>query len=374
MNNINSPFTKAKISILLNDPFYASLLMPMQLIEDNSIKTACTDGSVIRYNSSFVNKLSEKERRFLLLHELFHILFLHHLRLNGRNLSIHNIACDYIINDALKNSGEELVKGSLIDNRFKSSSMTSDQVYAILIKNMKNEDTNETKDAGIGDVESPSGLTNENKGEFEQKLKGRIASARMVAQQAGKMPGYLTEMVNELLTPVVNWKAELSSFIQEKCNTDYTFLIPNRKYTGSNIIMPSLNDFKNKRIIIIIDSSGSVDKKLLSEFMGEVKSVNCDFGIKSDIIFADTKVRGNLMDLDDIERFEDIEIKGGGGTSYEDSFKWVLDREEDYGGIIYFTDGFFSDFSPVEIDIPILWAVYNNKYPEMTFGDIIKVD
>jgi hypothetical protein len=60
----------------------------------------CTNGKEIRYNKDFINKLGDSELRFVFLHEVLHIAYMHccDLRLRDRNKIRWNIAGDFVIN------------------------------------------------------------------------------------------------------------------------------------------------------------------------------------------------------------------------------------------------------------------------------------
>ena len=44
---------KARISLLLNEPFFASAALKMEYEEDETIETGCTNGIRILYNPAF---------------------------------------------------------------------------------------------------------------------------------------------------------------------------------------------------------------------------------------------------------------------------------------------------------------------------------
>ena len=87
-----------RANILLEQPFYGTILSHIPLVEDESCGTAATDGRRIIYSPGFVASLNGKELKFLLLHELLHILLMHFSRKKGRDPVIWNIATDYVIN------------------------------------------------------------------------------------------------------------------------------------------------------------------------------------------------------------------------------------------------------------------------------------
>ena len=67
-----------------------------------------TDGRHLYYNTQF-SKMTTKEIESVIAHEISHCVFDHMKRREDRELQLHNIACDYIVNNTLmdQNIGEK---------------------------------------------------------------------------------------------------------------------------------------------------------------------------------------------------------------------------------------------------------------------------
>ena len=94
---------KARIHLLLDSPFYATLALELNLVEDNTIfpPTACTDGRTMWFHEKFIEKLSLEQVKTVVAHEILHIAYCHHLRIGTRDHNRWNRACDYSINSIL---------------------------------------------------------------------------------------------------------------------------------------------------------------------------------------------------------------------------------------------------------------------------------
>ena len=79
-------------------PFYAEIMTRLRFVESKEVSVAGTDGITVYYNSKSLNKLSEGECNYIILHEMFHVLLLHCIRDAGRDHSVWNIASDCIAN------------------------------------------------------------------------------------------------------------------------------------------------------------------------------------------------------------------------------------------------------------------------------------
>ena len=73
--------TKAVVSIMGNPKYtaLAGVLMigDRNVVDDDSVPTACTNGRDEMYGREFVKQLNDAELRFLVLHEVYHKLFQH---------------------------------------------------------------------------------------------------------------------------------------------------------------------------------------------------------------------------------------------------------------------------------------------------------
>ena len=97
----------ARLSLLMTHPFYAVLLMHMKFALDLTCETAYTDGERIAFNPDFMNRLSDSELEFVLMHEVLHAALQHPFRTdNPERLDLYDIACDML--DMFYNRGMPL--------------------------------------------------------------------------------------------------------------------------------------------------------------------------------------------------------------------------------------------------------------------------
>src|SRR5215472_1788128 len=110
---------KARTTLLLDHPFFGTLLFRLGARPCSSIETMATDGRSLFYNPEFVDTLNAAELAGVLAHEVLHPALQHHTRRGDRDQPRWNIACDYAINPILIDAGLTLPKDVLIDNRFR---------------------------------------------------------------------------------------------------------------------------------------------------------------------------------------------------------------------------------------------------------------
>ena len=135
--------SKAVVDIMGNPKYVA--LAGILMIGDKRIcdttPTAYTNGRDEVYGREFVDKLSDAEFRFLILHECYHKLYRHLTtwhHLYKENPQLANVACDYVINlkiaDDNKDDSFATMTGALTvgcyDEQYRG--MDSAQVYEML--------------------------------------------------------------------------------------------------------------------------------------------------------------------------------------------------------------------------------------------------
>src|SRR4051794_24913236 len=145
---------KARTALVLDPPFFGSLLFRLKEQESRSVKTMATDGITLYYNPEFVDTLTAATLAGVLAHEVLHPALHHHVRRSGRDTKRWNVACDYAINPLLVDAGLSLPEGVLLDNRFRG--MSAEQIYNLLEteSEAEQEPGGDHQPAGIGGDES----------------------------------------------------------------------------------------------------------------------------------------------------------------------------------------------------------------------------
>src|SRR5271156_4727300 len=137
---------KARTALVLDHPFFGSLLFRLKGRESRSIKTMATDGVSLFYNPEFVETLNSAALAGTLAHEVMHPALHHHMRRSGRDLKRWNVACDFAINPLLVDAGLSLPNGVLIDNRFRG--MSAERIYNLLESESDTEQDSGKEDGG----------------------------------------------------------------------------------------------------------------------------------------------------------------------------------------------------------------------------------
>lgn len=152
--------------LLTRYPLFGSDLASITIEFNEHLKyhTAATDGKKIYLDPNYFASLNGEGRLFVLAHEIMHIKFLHHLRLerNGikRDLEIWNEVTDAIINANLERDGFKIPKGCV--NIPRALQYSAEELYNIL-KEQKEENKSkaETRENSSNNGENENTSSNE---------------------------------------------------------------------------------------------------------------------------------------------------------------------------------------------------------------------
>ena len=358
----------ARVGLLLRHPFFGN--MATRLIVKNCddwCPTAATDGRHLYYNTQFFNAMSNKEIEFVIAHEILHCVFDHITRREDRIPVLHNIACDYIVNNTLvRDRIGEMVKLVQCYQDFKYDGWMSEAVYDDLFKQAE-EKGQEYLDA-LGDLldehvdweKEADGDSKDKKGKQGKKGdKGRptytkeelkkirdeikenmISSAQ--AAGAGNTPAEVQRIIKELTEPKMNWRELLRQQIQSTIRNDYTFSRPSRKGWHTGAILPGMNFMDTIDVAIGLDMSGSIGDHQAKDFLGEIKGIMeeyKDYNIK--LWTFDTAVYNEQdFSADGGEDLLSYDIQGGGGTDFMTNWEYMKEHNITPKKFIMFTDGY----------------------------------
>lgn len=326
-----TPMSKARAKLLLQHVFWAGIIIPTPMIEDESIPTAATDMVTVIYNPKFINSLTTEVVLFVLVHEAMHIMLKHGIRRGNRDPAAWNIACDFAINIQLKDWGFTLWDQCLVDPKYRG--MSAEAIYDSFPrrgggggKERKPGDKPQPGDDDFqggfgGDLKEPKDMDAEGKAKIEREINGKITQAHTIARMAGKMPANLDKMLNAFLNPKVPWFEELQDLLTRVCYDEENWNRRNRRV--QSYYLPSRYNLKCGEIVVIGDTSGSMGQpdmdRAAAEINGAKDQVNPE---RIRMVWADAK------DCNHMETFEDgedlvLHPKGGGGTDMRLPMKFV---------------------------------------------------
>ena len=384
---------KARTALLLDHPFFGSLLYRLKDRESRAIKTMATDGVSLLWNPEFVDTLTAATLAGTLAHEVMHPALHHHLRRSGRDPKRWNIACDYAINPLLVDAGLKLPEGILLENRFRG--MSAEQIYNLLESEEDSDADSDDEQQAAASTESRSGLEESDSNEpsapetdggigqvldapmenddsltaQEQVREWEIAvkQALTVAQQAGKVPAGLDRTMEGAAEAAVNWRELLRRLWSDTIAADYSWIRPNRRHLWRGLYLPGVIKEGVGEIVIAVDCSGSINGRQLRLFEAEARSIlEGQRPERVYVLYFDAVVQK----VEIYEAGQPISLNpiGGGGTEFAPCFDWVQERSIMPRAMVFLTD-LYGSFPSSAPSYPVLWASTGSR--QASFGEVI---
>jgi len=356
---LQQALNKAKIQLMskADSAFFTTICFSLKHVWDDTIRTACTNGTEIRFSPAFFLSLKPDERVFLLLHEAMHVAYLHMDRLHTREPSKWNVAADHVINLMLIDRGFTMPSVGLADPQYKE--MSTEEVYSRI-------PDSQSKDVDM-DLMEPDGPSEALQQQVQDILVRAAIQSKMQNDAAGSIPGDIQIFLNKLLDPKLPWNRILQKYLQSMAKNDYTFRKPNRRFFPKHHL-PSLYSENLMSIAVAVDTSGSVNEKDFTQFISEV---HCILRMmkpeKLTLIQFDTEI---IMtnSISSIQELSKVKFTGGGGTDINPVLEWTQQNRPQL--LLVFTDGDF-EFSDINPKSEVIWVIHNNKKFTSKFGKII---
>lgn len=352
--------SRAKLQLMAEpkNTFLSSILLNLQVEICPHTPTACTNGLFIKMGLDFMKGLTNKQRVFLLAHELWHVVF-DHMGMTTRmnwNPKKANYAQDYVINAMLVyDMGMEFIDGGLLNKKYHNWDCAA--VYKDLDddemdkSNALGEDVEQAKGGGTG-TQGHEAIT--------ERIKDIVAKAALqaeLANQTDSIPGDIREMVRDMLAPELPWYVILQNYFAEMTNDDYSWARRNRRFR--DVYLPGMAGEGMGEIRAYFDASGSITQKELEIQCAEMKYIK--------EIMNPTKMTlrafSHYMGKDQcFERDEEIvfNVDANGGTCVQQVIDDII-ANEDTEVTVIFTDGYFHTPNIAGLESDIIWVIVNNK-------------
>jgi predicted metal-dependent peptidase len=375
---------KARSQLIVSQPFFGCLALHLETLEiqDKNIRgqhceTMAVDGVHMYYWPDFVLKLTEDKLVGVIAHEILHCAYKHFSRRGQRDPLRWNFAGDYVINSDLLKVPFVLPKSRLHDPKY--DGMSTEEIYERLPKIPTMTITLTPGDldgggCGISIDIDGAAVPEEVAAEWEANVRLAINVAK--SQNAGRLPAHLARLAQQLEEPKVSWRDLTQQFIDQSMTKDHSWSRPNRRYISSGLILPGHIPDALHHLVGVIDTSGSIQDDLMRAMISEMAgALNQGVADKLTIIYADAAVER-------VDEFHagDLVIPnpaGGGGTDFDDSFRWIKEHACDASCIVYLTDMMTTSWGE-DLGIPTLWAAYatDSTLAQYVppFGDVIKIE
>jgi len=387
---------KAKVKLMLEHPYIGSVATLLELRHNTTeALTFSSDGVSLTYNDEYFEKVPLEEIEFALANGAMHAVLKHSERVHTRVGRIWQAASDLVVNSMLVKNGFVLPPYAYYDTRFEG--MYAEEIYDVLQDEMLRNDTRDEAEMVLENEQAEAPQKEEGQGESSQKgektdttpqsaslQESETAENNMLSpeeqealfeqlfqkyKRQGNLPADLNMVIPEYFSHKVDWREMLYRYIASYAKSTYAFIPPNMKYLYRGIYLPSLSS-DLLRIVIAVDTSGSIDETLLGTFLGEVSSIMQRYpNYEIDLITADAKIQSHRVFLPG-EALE-YEVSGGGGTDFRPVFEYI-DHYIDYPTLLlYFTDG-QGIFPQSEPGYDLLWVMPETR--EVPVGEVLVLE
>jgi len=381
--------------LLEDEPFFSSLSRRINKSKTSAIPTAGvrvnpTSGRFeMVYNPDFFEGLTDTERRGVLKHEFYHLVFEHVTgRLPPEGMSkMWNVATDLAINSHLLG---ELPEGGCFPQQKPFEDYPLEQSSEWYFNKLKNDEQFKPKEdegegEGDGDQDGEGSGKGSGGGELPDSLDdhsgwgdGVDQATREIAEQRlkedlkditdemngggrgwGSVPADVRKQIQDFITPKVDWRKVLRYFIKtsQRANKKSTVRRLNRRFP---YIHAGRKVTRRAKIAISIDQSGSVSDAMLALFFSELTSLAkyAEFTV----IPFDTEVAENEVFVWKKGKKQTWERVKTGGTCFNAPTKWV--NEKDFDAHLILTD--MEAPKPVSSKIQRAW-VTTPEYAERPY-------
>lgn len=332
---------------------------------------------------------NDKLKMGLVKHEILHVVFKHIFR--GKDYSqkdLFNIACDLVVNQYILQDWlpENRIHLGLFPNFGLRSEMDADYYYKKLSE-LKDLIDAESEGEGVSDQGKPSSSKLDNAKENLKKILGQendwqdkhglweeldqmpstlreiledqindaiaqsLEKSRRDQKEWGKLPAGLRQHLEEFeqnRIPTVDWRRILRLFTESSSKTylKNTLKRPSKRYGTS----PGIKLRKRQKILVALDTSGSISEEELQSFFGEIYHI-WKRGAEIMIVECDMQIVASYP----YRGIKPENVHGRGGTSFDPPLQFA---NESYhpDAIVYFTDG-VAPKPLIPTRMPILWML-----------------
>lgn len=370
--------------------FYGLFLAELNKTFDDKFPTACVSKHPHSVNIQLIlgkhfwekTCYNDSRKTAILIHELEHVIREHLTMMSSEmfpNRRIANIAMDISINqciqEELPRTDEKGEKCGVFIEDFPELNLKPDEsslyYYNRLMEKVEEKKRTGTTGSALLDglidgtimpgdwhelwKELTDGMSDKEKELLKKELQEQVKRiAEDTVKNQGNVPVHITNSIKEDFgnkPPVISWKTLFNRFVGSTMTTE---IRQTRKRPNFRFEDAPTNKYKNKvRIVVGMDSSGSVSDHELQEFFGQAKHM-WKAGVKVDICLWDTNVHKEYE-----YKGENIYERVCQGGTHASSFIDHVNKnakKKNWTCAINLTDGFIEN-QPIECKIPLLWVI-----------------
>jgi predicted metal-dependent peptidase len=386
-----------------------------KMVNDKAIPIAATDGQNVIFNPETFFKYALRERVFICAHEVAHNVYddvglLHRLQhethittTDGKTFpykpEVMQQAMDYRINAMLVDSRiGTMPADALYDPKIAEAKEGVMDIYGKVYKQDQAGGPGGGKPGsqpGTGNnqgqngfdpngVQPPGTSTGQQPGQAAQQrnqqqwaMECATASHMESVRTAGKTPGALQHLFDQITDPKVPWTDHIEAICKRLMGSGrYNWKRPDRRFIGRDLWLPGRGGEGAGWLVIWGDTSGSIGEKDLNRYLGEMRGMIEDVKPQRlTVIWCDAQIHhvDEIEDLGDLEKVKARGVGGRGGTDITPIFDWIAenrDRQPDM--FIGMTDGEFT--FPDKPAYPVVWASIHKDKNQYPYGQVVPIN
>lgn len=346
------------VEIFKTDPRFVGLsrfIVNVRIFWSFDIATACAGHGFIFFNPDFWDRIPEETRKTVLAHEVWHLILKHLQRGEGCDPTIHNEACDHVINLSLEKDGFTFEGTSPMKDPIhlgKSSEQIYNEIWEDRKKNPpKPQPGGSSKDQieqlikGILQEDAANGAKSKT---LDQQKKDAEKDVDNASVSCGSTPGQQNISLDVSKTKVRIERAPYSKIFEDHLTDPLTggkrtFMRPSRRSHGSKTVLQTPGRFpkrghKNRltHLVYALDVSGSITQRQSQQFHDSVRTIKELLNPeKLTVLLFDVRIVFEKT-FTDKEKYGNIKVQAGGGTDLRDVYNRmrVLGAE----AMVIFTD------------------------------------
>jgi predicted metal-dependent peptidase len=203
----------------------------------------------------------------------------------------------------------------------------------------------------------------------------QAAQAAQSAQQ-GNLPAEARRLLGRLTAPAeLDWRAETADFLKSTISDRADWSRQARRTALAPVIYPRRRPDAVGTVVVVRDTSGSVDSRLVALFNAHIRDLTADVGCDLVVLDADAVVQAEYR----IAAGDDVpdRAEGGGGTDFRPAFARARELEADgerVAGVVYLTDLCGTLPSTDELgDVPVLWVCTTSTRAPAELGRTVRI-
>ena len=357
--------SQAKAKLLVEYPLFGTIASKLKLIQNDDIQAFKSDGTSLEYNSDFFSEINLDEMQFVFANGAMHASLSHESRKNARSGWLWQLSTDYAVNDMLVENGMQRPYQAHYSKRF--SGLYAEEIYAELKDDiLRDELEYEADDVSYVQNQEASQEQELLQNQEEQLFEEFAHSVVDAENKSGELPASIGRFFKIESNAKIDWRDELRVALERFHKDDYAQMPPNKKFLHLGLYLPSSVSQRFK-LVVAVDSSGSVDDEWLGEFLSELNFLmNTVPSYEINLIVCDDKIRSHKVFYsgDILE----VSVEGGGATDFRPVFEFIENELEDTKLLLYFSD-LDGTFPKNEPSYDVKWIA--PKELKTPFGEVI---